>query len=101
MARISRFKHWRPSQDNGYRQTEDYSMGYAVGKVTEWKYEPGADNKPQAVLPGAERRSVAQLKANQPLRPSRVQKPCDHGLFSDDADQLDFVEMFMDSTEEE
>jgi hypothetical protein len=56
----------------------------------------GADGKPQLVLPGAERRSVAQIKSNAPLKPAKPQKPCDHGLFSDEADQLDLVEMFMD-----
>jgi hypothetical protein len=55
-------------------------------------YEPGADGKPQAVLPGAERISRAPAR-----RLARVpQKPCDHGLFSDEADQLDLCEMFQD-----
>jgi hypothetical protein len=68
---------------------------------TAFRFEAGADGKPQAVIPGAEQISLAQLKARQPLRPSKAQKPCDIGLFSDDADQLDIVDMFMDSTEEE
>lgn len=36
-----------------------------------------------------------------PLRPKVPQKPCDVGLFSDEADQLDLCEMFQDSTEED
>lgn len=53
-------------------------------------YEPGADGLPQAVLPGAERASeaeVARLRNSAPLKPAKPQKPCDHGLFSDDANQ--------------
>jgi hypothetical protein len=92
MATRFRSKKWCPSKDPNYRQTDDYSMGYAVGKVTRWRYEPGADGKPQAVLPGAERKSVMPTR-----RLARVpQKPSDHGLFSDEADQLDLFEMFQD-----
>jgi hypothetical protein len=68
------------------------------------QFDDGPDGKLQCMLPGAERASlatVAKRRANAPLRPKTVQKPCDVGLFSDDADQLDLVEMFMDSTEEE
>lgn len=66
-------------------------------------FEPGADGKPQAVLPGAEKVEtcvIAQVRMNAPLKPKKPQKPCDHGLFSDDADQLDLVEMFMDLAED-
>ena len=65
-------------------------------------YEVGADGKPQAVLPGAERLSAKQLtlaragKVVDRLFPAKPQKPCDHGLFSDAADQLDLCEMFQD-----
>ena len=58
-------------------------------------YEPGADGKPQAVLPGAERHDQRFTRKVIP-----VQKPCDIGLFSDDANQLDLCEMFMDGEEE-
>jgi hypothetical protein len=67
----------------------------------QFRFDVGADGKPQAVIPGAEQISLARLKARQPLRPTKAQKPCDIGLFSDEADQLDIVDMFMDSTEEE
>ena len=38
----------------------------------------------------------AQILANSRLAPSVDQKPCDIGLFSDEANQLDLIEMFMD-----
>jgi hypothetical protein len=66
-------------------------------------FEPGADGKPQAVLPGAERVTSAHIARNRaaaPMRPKKPQKACDVGLFSDDADQLDLVEMFMDPAED-
>lgn len=66
-------------------------------------FEPGADGKPQAVLPGAERTTsahIARIRALGPLRPKKPQKPCDVGLFSDDADQLDLVEMFQEPAED-
>lgn len=60
--------------------------------ATKYRFEPGADGKPQAVLPGAERKRVMPTR-----RLARApQKPCDHGLFSDEADQLDLCEMFQD-----
>ena len=46
----------------------------------------------QTVLPGAERASdatMAQRRANSPLKPRRAQQPCDVGLFSDEANQRD------------
>ena len=68
--------------------------------ATAFLFEPGADGKPQAVIPGAEQISLARLKARQPLRPAKAQKPCDIGLFSDEADQLDAVDMFMDPADD-
>jgi hypothetical protein len=41
----------------------------------------------------AQRRAIARLQPKVP------QKPCDIGLFSDEADQLDLVEMFQDFTD--
>ena len=66
-------------------------------------FDPGADGKPQAVLPGAERVTSAHIARNRaaaPLRPRQPQKPCDVGLFSNEADQLDLVEMFQDHEED-
>ncbi len=34
---------------------------------------------------------LAQLKSAAPMRATKEQKPCDHGLFSDDANQLDLL----------
>lgn len=45
---------------------------------------------PQTVLPGAERATgatMAQRKADAPLRPKANQRPCDAGLFSDEKNQ--------------
>jgi hypothetical protein len=67
---------------------------------TQFHFEVGADGKPQGVIPGAEQISLARLKARQPLRPSKPQRPCDIGLFSDEADQLDLVSWFTEQTEE-
>jgi hypothetical protein len=66
-------------------------------------FEVGADGLPQAVIPGAEAArgaSLAQMRANLPLRPKRPQRACDVGLFSDEADQLDLVSWFTEQTEE-
>lgn len=57
-------------------------------------FEPGADGKPQAVFPGAERATQADLakrQAKAPLKAKAHQRPCNHGLFSDDSKQ---AEMF-------
>lgn len=45
-------------------------------------------------------RTIAQRKWLESLRPTKPQKACDHGLFSDEANQLDLVEMFQDPTNE-
>jgi len=43
---------------------------------------------------------LLRLKAAAPIKPRKLQKPCDVGLFSDEADQLDLVEMFHDPAED-
>jgi hypothetical protein len=40
------------------------------------------------------------IDAGKPMRARRVQLPCDIGLFSDDADQLDLVSWFTEQTED-
>lgn len=45
-----------------------------------------------------DQKTVAERKWREGAKPSRPQKPCDIGLFSDDADQLDLVEMFQTPT---
>ena len=48
----------------------------------------------QAVLAGAEldTRGLLARKARARIVPRAIQLPCDIGLFSDDADQLDLVD---------
>jgi hypothetical protein len=51
---------------------------------------------PQHVIPGAERvgdGTLAQRRADAPLKPRVPQRPCDHGLFSDDAAQADLLDV--------
>lgn len=50
----------------------------------------------QHILAGAERISdgdLAKRKAREPLRPRKPQLPCDVGLFGDDADQVDLMDL--------
>jgi N12 class adenine-specific DNA methylase len=51
--------------------------------------EPGADSKPQLVIPGAEPdiKGAIQNAAKAPLKPKVAQKPADDGLFGDGAQQ--------------
>lgn len=44
--------------------------------------------------------ALAQRKANAPLKPRKEQKPCDVGLFSDEANQIDLIEMLMEPVDE-
>lgn len=48
-----------------------------------------------------DQRTIAERKWQAGLKPGKPQKPCDIGLFSDDADQLDLCEMFQQPTNEE
>jgi hypothetical protein len=50
----------------------------------------------QHVIPGAEKVSdaeVAKRKAGEPLKPKVRQKPADEGLFGDEANQTDLVDL--------
>ena len=47
-------------------------------------------------IPSAENADLVRRAIQQKLRPSKPQEPCDIGLFSDDAAQMDLIEMFMD-----
>jgi hypothetical protein len=53
-------------------------------------------------LPGtpADLAGLLRLKAAAPIKPAKPQKPCDVGLFSDDADQLDLVSWLTEQTEQ-
>jgi hypothetical protein len=60
---------------------------------------PAIDHTPagqQYVLPGAEMAgdaAMARRAADKPLRPRVPQRPCDIGLFSDDAAQADLLDV--------
>ncbi len=71
-----------------------------TGKRGEPTVEPGAEGKPQLVLPGAERLSDAELnkrrvqqRAGERLKPKVAQKPADEGLFSDESKQTDLLDV--------
>jgi hypothetical protein len=59
---------------------------------------PGQGTLPECVK---DRTGLAMKRAAEPLRPSKPQKPMDIGLFSDEASQLDLVEMLQPPTNEE
>lgn len=40
-----------------------------------------------------EAESLAKRKAAEPLRPEKEQRPCDIGLFSDEANQIDLEDL--------
>lgn len=46
----------------------------------------------------SDQRTIAERKWRAPSQAPKPQKPCDHGLFSDDAAQLDLVEMLQEPT---
>jgi hypothetical protein len=48
----------------------------------------------------ADEKTVAERKWRTGLKPRKPQEPCDVGLFSDEAAQLDLVEMFQEPTNE-
>jgi hypothetical protein len=43
---------------------------------------------------------MLRRKSDAPIKPPKPQKPCDVGLFSDDADQLDLVSFFTEQSEQ-
>jgi hypothetical protein len=56
----------------------------------------------QASLPGTapDVGGLLRQKAAAPIKPAKPQQPCDIGLFSDDANQLDLCEMFQDPADD-
>ncbi len=48
-----------------------------------------------------DQKTVAERKWQAGMKPRKEQKPMDIGLWSDDANQLDLVEMFATPTNEE
>jgi len=58
----------------------------------------------QHVLPGTKKTSgaeIAKRRAAQPLKPEVGQKPADHGLFSDENKQIDFIDALVASPQVE
>lgn len=49
----------------------------------------------------ADQRVAMERRWRAGTRPRKPQMACDIGLFSDDADQLDLIEMFQDPTNED
>lgn len=49
----------------------------------------------------ADQKIVAERKWLKPCTATKPQKACDHGLFSDEAAQLDLVEMLQNPVEDE
>ena len=47
-----------------------------------------------------DQKTVAERKWQAGIKPGKPQIACDHGLFSDDALQLDLVEMLQDPIED-
>lgn len=56
----------------------------------------------QSNIPGTapDSAGLAKLLAAKPILALKPQLPCDIGLFSDDANQLDLIEMFMEIEDE-
>ncbi len=48
----------------------------------------------------ADEKTVAERQWCAGLKPPKEQKPCDIGLFSDEADQTDLIEMLQDPVED-
>ena len=48
----------------------------------------------------SDQRTLAEHRRQSPSRAAKPRRPCDIGLFSDDADQLDLVEMFQQPVED-
>lgn len=47
-----------------------------------------------------DQKTVAERQWQKPKLARKPQQPCDHGLFSDEAMQLDLVEMLQDPAED-
>jgi hypothetical protein len=45
-------------------------------------------------------KTIAERKWQAGLKPGKPQVACDHGLFSDEAAQLDLIEMFQEPVED-
>ena len=60
------------------------------------KFEPGAEGKPQGLIPGVApvtQRDLIQAAANKPLAPKKAQKAADFGLFGSEKDQKELFQI--------
>jgi hypothetical protein len=71
--------------------------------MSTWKISYGSTVIGRASIPGTgpDVGGMLQRKADARLQPRKPQVGCDIGLFSDDAAQLDLIEMFQQPTTEE
>lgn len=84
-----------PVEAGGRSEAGREDQGQADGEV-EVASEKGADGKDQMVIPGAEKigdGQLAQRKADQGLKANAPQKPADIGLFGDEKDQTDLLDL--------
>ena len=61
-------------------------------------YSPEAFDESFLPRLATDQKTIAERRWHAPTRAPKPQLPCDHGLFSDECDQLDLVEMFQDPT---
>lgn len=66
--------------------------------MSRWNYPPLHGVMIPLNRLATDQRTVAERKWHEGAKPSKPQKPCDHGLFSNDAAQLDLIEMFQNPT---
>jgi hypothetical protein len=88
--------YYQDLDDKGAEDALRKAIAAKGDKPAEPTTEKGADNKPQLVIPGAEKigdGKLAQMKSDAPLKPKAEQKD-PGGLFSDAKDEMD---MFADA----
>jgi hypothetical protein len=96
--RSARFRLAQHYQGSHRFEGEPYGPAKIVRKVTArspHKPGPRVDLPGQLELPdtGEDMAGLAKLKGGSPLKPTAPQKPCDIGLFSDNAAQIDLVDI--------
>jgi hypothetical protein len=71
-------------------RTENLSPGRRLAVIVKVSAEPRLSN---SIIPPARHAEVAKRKAGEPLKPKVRQKPADEGLFGDEANQTDLVDL--------
>lgn len=80
------------AKEKGIAPSRQMPSGRQMGDL----FEAGAEGKPQAVIPGAERisdKALAERQGAGKMRSSKAQKDMDFGLFGAERDQLDLVDL--------